>query len=150
MINLIISSSYRKFVEASIVEQSVITALEYLEITDEIEINIAIKSDRALRKLNKQYREIDSSTDVLSFPADEIDPETNLRLLGDVIIAFPVVRQQAEDANVPVEQELQLLVVHGLLHLLGYDHEIDSDKDKMWTIQRAILRLLSINPDRAG
>lgn len=78
--------------------------------------------DRAIRELNREYRQVDRSTDVLSFPGED-GPE-GLHL-GDVAISVPTARRQALEAGRPVERELRTLLLHGVLHCLGYDHETD-------------------------
>jgi len=81
---------------------------------------IAFVSDKNIRKLNKQFRRIDKATDVLSFPADE---ETNL---GDIAISVETAAAQAKDNGLTFENEIAQLILHGLLHLSGYDHETDN------------------------
>jgi probable rRNA maturation factor len=82
-------------------------------------VTVAVVSDGRVRQLNRQYRETDQPTDVLSFPADEPG------YLGDVVIARGVARRQARAAGHSLSTELRVLALHGLLHLLGYDHETD-------------------------
>jgi probable rRNA maturation factor len=86
-------------------------------------ITIALASDARVRALNRQYRRIDRATDVLSFPAGET--RSSPRFLGDVVIAAGVARRQARAAGHSLQTELRVLALHGLLHLLGYDHEDD-------------------------
>jgi probable rRNA maturation factor len=81
---------------------------------------------------------------VLSFPAAEIDPETEELYLGDIAISIPRAMQQAQNAGHPVEAEAQLLVVHGVLHLLGYDHGTDEEKAVMWSEQAKVLERLGL------
>jgi probable rRNA maturation factor len=81
---------------------------------------VAIVPDARVRALNRQYRRTDRATDVLSFPAGEPGQ------LGDVVIAYGVARRQAAEAGHPIATELRVLALHGLLHLLGYDHEADN------------------------
>ena len=83
-------------------------------------VTIAIVSDSRVRQLNHRYRRRNRMTDVLSFPSDERD------CLGDVVIAVGVARRQARAAGHPLQTELRVLALHGLLHLLGYDHERDA------------------------
>ena len=85
-------------------------------------VTIAIVSDARVRALNRAYRRIDKPTDVLSFPSDERG------YLGDVVIAEGVARRQAREAGHPLATELRVLALHGLLHLLGYDHEHDDGR----------------------
>ena len=85
-------------------------------------VTVAIVPDARVRTLNKQYRRKDAATDVLSFPSGEKG------YLGDVVIAAGVARRQARDAGHAVQTELRVLALHGLLHLLGYDHERDDGR----------------------
>ncbi len=109
------------------------------------DLSIVIGDDALVRKLNHQYRDVDATTDVLAFPAGEIDPDTSGLYLGDVIISLPRAFEQATAGNHPVNEELQLLVVHGVLHLLGYDHLEKADKKQMQVIQDKILSALGSN-----
>ncbi|MCB1056181.1 MAG: rRNA maturation RNase YbeY [Acidobacteria bacterium] len=87
-----------------------------------VSFGVRFTSDRELRRLNHTYRGKDRSTDVLSFPGEE-GPEG--RHLGDVAISVPTARRQAAAAGHPTERELRILLLHGVLHCLGYDHETD-------------------------
>ena len=94
------------------------------------DLSVAIVSDRRMRALNRQFRGKDKVTDVLSFPSD---PSTSLRagergFLGDIVIAAGVAKRQARDAGHSAQTELRVLALHGLLHLLGYDHDDDDGK----------------------
>lgn len=104
---------------------------------------IVITDDAEIRGLNQQYRDVDSPTDVLAFAATEGDPfvlpEAVPVYLGDVVISYPAARRQSVDAGHPVSQELALLVVHGCLHLLGYDHAGEREHRLMWARQDEIL-----------
>ena len=86
------------------------------------DLSLAIVSDRRMRALNRQFRGKDAVTDVLSFPSD------TRGFMGDVVIASGVAKQQAKDAGHAVQTEVRVLALHGLLHLLGYDHESDDGK----------------------
>lgn len=93
-------------------------------------VTVALVSDRRMRALNRQFRGRDYATDVLSFPADA---PTTLRagdrnFLGDIVIAIGLAKRQARDAGHSIQTELRVLALHGLLHLLGYDHETDDGK----------------------
>ena len=83
-----------------------------------------VDADR-IRELNREHRAIDEPTDVLSFPVDEAGPAVGPRELGDVVICFEQAERQAGEAGVEIRAEVRTLVVHGLLHLLGHDHETD-------------------------
>ena len=90
------------------------------------ELSIAVTDDETVRGLNRRYRDVDAPTDLLSFglePADPfVAPPEDARLLGEVVIAYPTAARQAEEAGHTIEDELAHLLVHGILHLLGYDH----------------------------
>jgi probable rRNA maturation factor len=92
-------------------------------------VNVALVSDARVRTLNRTYRRTDRATDVLSFPAN---PESRVpnpgRFLGDIVIARGVARRQAREAGHAERTELKILALHGLLHLLGYDHERDEGR----------------------
>ena len=95
-------------------------------------VTVALVPDRRIHALNRQFRHKDRPTDVLSFPADEPGQ------LGDVIIAVGVARRQAAAAGHPLGTELRILALHGLLHLLGYDHE--QDEGRMQRLERRLRR----------
>jgi probable rRNA maturation factor len=86
------------------------------------DVSVAIVSDRRMRALNRQFRGKDKVTDVLSFPSDERG------FMGDIVVASGVAKQQAKAAGHSVQTEIRVLALHGLLHLLGYDHEHDDGK----------------------
>jgi probable rRNA maturation factor len=88
--------------------------------------SVAFVSDRRMRELNKLFRGKDATTDVLSFPHEpgEFDPRDNF--LGDVVISAEQAQKQAKENNFPLEGEIKQLILHGLLHLCGYDHETDN------------------------
>jgi probable rRNA maturation factor len=101
-----------------------------------------------MRELNRIYRGVDATTDVLAFGTEEADafafatPPEASQYLGDVIVSFPQAEAQAQAAGHPVEAELQLLTVHGVLHLLGHDHALPGEKALMWAAQSEILQQL--------
>jgi probable rRNA maturation factor len=93
------------------------------------EVTVAVVSDRRMRALNRAFRGKDMPTDVLSFPTDPTDAQVDTaqpRLLGDIVIASGVARAQAAREGHSLTTELRVLALHGLLHLLGYDHETDA------------------------
>jgi probable rRNA maturation factor len=90
------------------------------------EVTVALVSDARMRTLNRAYRNKDYATDVLSFPAHEERSKAEAdAYLGDIVIAVGVAQRQADEVGHPVSTELKVLALHGLLHLLGYDHETD-------------------------
>lgn len=103
------------------------------------ELTIVLTDENSIHRLNQQYRGYDSSTDVLSFANGSIDPDSGGVYYGDVIIAVPIAKTQAKTAGHTLEAELALLTVHGVLHLLGYDHINPEERNRMWTVKRTIL-----------
>ena len=99
------------------------------------DLTIVLTDDAQLRELNHKYLGVDATTDVLSFASGEADPETGKTYLGDVVLSVPRARAQATVAGHKLEAEVQLLVIHGVLHLLGYDHAEAVGKAKMWAAQ---------------
>ncbi|MBD7894639.1 rRNA maturation RNase YbeY [Limosilactobacillus sp. Sa3CUN2] len=123
---------------------------EKLELADNTEISVTLVNNPEIRELNSQYRHVDRATDVLSFAAEEsgdetpiiMDPELATELpanLGDLFISVDKVAEQAKFLGHSFERELGFLVVHGFLHLNGYDHEKPEDEKKMFSLQREIL-----------
>ena len=108
------------------------------------DVTILLSDDAQVRELNRQYLAIDAPTDVLSFPAGEADPDTGVTYLGDVIISVPQAGAQARAAGHALEAEVQLLVVHGVLHLLGHDHAQTEAKGRMWAAQTEVLNQLGL------
>lgn len=114
------------------------------------ELVIVISDDASLEDLNRRFRGVARPTDVLSFANDTRGPFSVgtaefPRYLGDIVISADRAREQAAAADGPLTEELQVLTVHGVLHLLGYDHGSEKAKEQMWAIQSEILRLLGVN-----
>ena len=102
-------------------------------------VSVALVSDARVRALNRQYRRKDYATDVLSFPRqDPASPPAPGPFLGDIVIARGVARRQAREARHSEQTELRVLALHGLLHLLGYDHE--QDDGRMQRLERRLRR----------
>ncbi len=118
--------------------------IEATETNEKAGLSIVIGNDNLLHELNLKYRHIDTPTDVLSFPSGEVDPDTSDVYLGDVVISMPRAQEQASTEGHPLAEELQLLVVHGTLHLLGYDHAETKDKKRMQVTQDKILKQLGL------
>jgi probable rRNA maturation factor len=127
-----------------LLERAARTALESASYSGDPELSVILTNDARLHELNLNYLGIDAPTDVLSFPASETDPETGARYIGDILISVPRARAQAEAAGHPLEAEVQLLVVHGILHLLGHDHAQAQEKARMWKAQAEILERLGL------
>ena len=108
------------------------------------EASLTLVSDEEICALNREYRKVDCSTDVLSFPIGEPNYDEDSIVLGDVVISVPTAIRQAEQYGHSLEREMAFLTVHGMLHLLGYDHMKLSDEQVMTTKQEEILRKLGI------
>ena len=143
MIHLSITTQYKKQVIKDWFSSAAIATLEHEKIDlAKNDISILVRNDAFLRKLKKQYFGIDEPTDVLSFPAGDENPETGNIYLGDIIISYPQAEINASNANKTTQSEIALLVIHGVLHLLGYDHADDHDQKIMWEKQETILKTL--------
>jgi probable rRNA maturation factor len=103
------------------------------------DVSIALVDEPEMRRLNLSYAGEDHATDVLSFESGITDPDSNRLVLGDIVICLPIAQSQAELAEHTLEDELALLTVHGVLHLLGFDHAGVDDQRRMWDRQNAIL-----------
>jgi probable rRNA maturation factor len=118
--------------------------------TGDAELAVMLTDDAGIRTLNSNWRGIDKPTNVLSFPALQptapVGPDDAPRMLGDIAIAYDTTRREADDEQKPFDHHLSHLVVHGFLHLIGYDHEKDGDAEAMETLEREILAQLGI-PD---
>ena len=103
-------------------------------------MGVGLVGDRTMRALNRRHRAKDATTDVLSFPAGPAPDPEGLRHLGDVLISVPQAARQARAAGHPLDRELRVLLLHGYLHLLGYDHE--RDDGTLRRLQRRLERRL--------
>jgi probable rRNA maturation factor len=129
-----------------LLERAANAALEHhlLQESLDFELSIVLTDDARLQELNRDYLGIDAPTDVLSFPASEMNPETGVRYIGDILISIPRAQTQADAADHPLESEVQLLVVHGVLHLIGHDHAQAEERAHMWKAQAEILERLGL------
>lgn len=127
--------------------------------SEQLEVSVSFVGEDEIRELNKEYRNNDNVTDVLSFPAVEnpdrgvinveehaadLNPETWLLNLGDIIICLPRAKAQAKEYGHSLKREVAFLALHSLLHLLGYDHMIPDDEQQMTALQTEILDKLNI------
>ena len=126
--------------ELSEVEKVVLFALNYQKITNAV-FNIIIVDKDTIQKLNREYRNKDSVTDVISFALEDDDTfiKTDLRVLGDIYICLDRAKEQASEYGHSLLRELSFLSIHGLLHLLGYDHQTKEDENVMFGLQELIL-----------
>lgn len=119
-------------------------ALQKEGLSSDYEIGLTYVSKEEIQDLNREYRNIDRVTDVLSFPLIE-DFSSDEMLLGDVVISYEVAIEQAKDYGHSLEREIMFLFCHSILHLLGYDHIDDEERIDMEERQREILNELNIN-----
>ena len=141
-----------------IIRNVVLSSLEYENCPYEAEVNVVLTDNEEIHKLNLEYRGIDRPTDVLSFPMLEYDtpsdfshveedyedcfnPETGELMLGDIILSVDKVREQAESYGHSETRELAFLVAHSMLHLCGYDHMEEEEREEMERRQHEILEL---------
>jgi probable rRNA maturation factor len=144
MIDIEIDQSFQDLVDPISLE---VVSNQVFSLTDtdpKSEFGLQVTGDDTLQQLNLQYMGIDAPTDVLSFPVSFQNPDSGNPYLGDILISYPTAAHQAEASGHPPEEEVKLLLVHGLLHLLGYDHTTPEEKKAMWALQNSILAALQI------
>ena len=141
-----LTEEYRKLFNDVVAE-----SLSYEEFDTKSEISISIVDNNEIQEINRQYREIDAPTDVLSFPlltfeeGEQADVnETDEILLGDIIISIDKAREQAQEYGHGLRRELAFLTAHSMLHLLGYDHIDEQEQKDMFERQERILENLGI------
>ena len=127
----------------NLIEKSIAAVLKVENLDENVEVSVSFVGDEEIRNLNRDYRGVDKSTDVLSFPMDDEFIIVS-RILGDVIINTRRVMEQAEELGHSEERELSYLTVHSILHLLGYDHMEDEDKKEMREREKLAMKELSI------
>jgi len=121
-----------------------VTAAQLCNAHDDSEVSISFIGTDEIRELNLDYRGINDATDVLSFPIPDYLTMGPLVLLGDIVICMDVAKSQAEEYGHSLERELAFLTVHGMLHLLGYDHESKEDETEMFAMQDKVLEYLQV------
>ncbi len=133
----------------AMVDRAVPAALAEAEVEEgqSAELSLVFTDDAAIRTLNAEWRGKDKPTNVLSFPAFPVAPGDPLPpMLGDIVLAYETVAREAGEENKPLENHITHLIIHGLLHLLGYDHETDEEAEEMEALERQALARLAI-PD---
>ena len=144
MIHVFIDDGYKASIKPSVLKKTASAVLKRVSPDRDVDLTIVIQGNEALQQLNRQFLGNDAPTDVLSFPSDETDPDSGRPYLGDIAISYPIAESQAAVAGHPVQSEVQLLVVHGVLHLLGYDHTSPELKSSMWQVQSEVLTSLAV------
>ena len=147
-------------VKATWLRRVVRGALASADLRDAVEVGLLLTGDDRVRRLNRDYRGEDRTTDVLAFALEESEvafprpsdalptlgqvPSDALRALGQVVVSYPQAVRQAAEYGHTVEREVAFLVVHGLLHLLGFDHQRPDDEARMLSKQEAIMTSLGL------
>jgi probable rRNA maturation factor len=148
-----IEAPYRSRVQPETLRQAAEATLQQQGLEEPCELVVVVTTDETLHELNRRHRRVDAPTDVLAFPCQTKeegafvfvdapgfrDDGVSPHYLGDVIISFPRAQAQAIEAENELRAELQLLVVHGVLHLLGHDDQREPDRTRMWQAQQAVL-----------
>ena len=114
--------------------------LTYLDLSARSELCVSLVSDGDMRGFNRQYRQIDTTTDVLCFPQkNDVNPD----LLGDIVISYQTAVRHSRRLKITVDEELRLLIVHAVLHLLGFDHKKKKQRETMREKEKEVLNYLA-------
>ena len=145
-----IDKPFRRIVDEGWLRRVVEKALNIAAVNRPVELSVVITDDDTIRQLNRDYRGKDEATDVLAFALSEdadatpfVSPPDGVSRLGEVLISCPQAKKQAKERGHPIERELALLVTHGVLHLLGYEHDDQPSRDRMRAIEDEVLKELS-------
>ena len=125
------------------IEKAIETVLTSEDRHGVFEVSVSFVTNDEIRTLNREYRNVDSETDVLSFPMDE-DEFDGIIILGDIVLSTQKIIEQANDFEHSLEREMLYLTVHSMLHLLGYDHINSEEKEEMRTKEKEIMKELQI------
>ena len=137
---------------ANKISRSVFSITNFDNFTDHIEFSIILSDDSKVRTLNKEYRGADKPTNVLSFPAEDVTPKNfkniptynGFIMIGDIVFAYQTLQYEAKNLGKSFEAHFCHLLVHGLLHLLGFDHETEKEADEMERIEVKVLSNFNI------
>jgi probable rRNA maturation factor len=149
-INILIEEEYKGKITRTWLSETAKKVLAAEKTGQNVELGILMTNQRKIEELNRKYRNINKPTDVLSFfmipengLADAfITPPDNIRHLGEVIVSYPQAKIQAKERKHTIKEEIAILIIHGVLHLLGYDHEELNDEKVMKARESAILNCL--------
>jgi len=149
------------FDEDELIRTVIEAALDYENCPYDAEVSVTLTDNESIREVNRDFRNLDRATDVLSFPMadyatpadfdsleemdDVFNPETGEYMMGDIMISVEKVKEQAEAYGHSEKRELAFLVAHSMLHLMGYDHEEEEERQVMEKKQEEILQNLNIN-----
>jgi len=149
-ISILIDKEFKNQVKAIWLKSIVRQALNAEKVGVNAEVELVITGDEKIHELKLKYLDEDRPTDVLSFPMNEqlenapvfVNVPDDKLHLGDIIISYPTAVRQAEEHNHPVRREITILLIHGILHLLGYDHDIPEREQAMHNRESAILKVI--------
>ena len=144
MIEISYTASLDKNLDQTLLKRAVDATLKHQSAPKDASLSILLTDNAQIQSLNRDYRGFDKPTDVLSFDVHERDPETGLLYLGEIIVSMPYAAKQATNNKHSLESEVQLLIVHGVLHLLGHDHADTKEKAEMWKAQAQILESIGL------
>jgi len=151
-IDIKVSRKFSRCISTRWLRATIQKVLESIEIDIPVELGVVITGDQTVQRLNKIYRGKNEPTDVLAFPMSVqqdttdmsfISPPDGICHLGEIVISYPQAKRQCEEHGHMVEKELQLLIVHGILHLFGYDHEEVDERKRMHEKEKEILARLT-------
>lgn len=128
----------------NVIKNSVNVVGEIMDLQGLWEVSVSIVTPEEIKVLNREYREVDQVTDVLSFPM-EFEMDLPIKLLGDIVINIEKIKSQALEFNHSEERELSYLTVHSMLHLLGFDHIEDGEREVMRKKEKEIMKVLGIS-----
>ena len=146
-----VEESFASLISEDWLRQAVELTLLAVGIGSSVELGIVIAGDDTVHELNQTYRGVDATTDVLAFALSEhsnaeverfVVPPDDILHLGEIVISYPRAKEQAEERRHSVERELALLATHGVLHLLGYDHEQREAEQKMRALETRVLKTI--------
>ena len=142
MVTILRNDPYLIRIDQQKIKNGIVKALEYLNLSDN-ELTIAFESNKKLQELNNTYLGINETTDVLSFKSGDINPDSGRILLGDIIISLKKARLQAKEKKHSLDIEILTLCIHGILHLIDFDHATEMDKKKMFVMQKKLLGMVT-------
>ena len=125
------------------IEKTIETVLKSEKCEGNYEVSVSFVTNEEIKELNREYRNVDSETDVLSFPMDD-DGFDGMIILGDIVLSTQKIIEQANDFGHSLEREMLYLTVHSMLHLLGYDHMNSEEKEEMRQREKEIMKELQI------
>lgn len=126
------------------IENAISKTIEIEEAVGDFEVSVSFVTNEEIRQLNKIYRNVDSETDVLSFPMDDDEDIEGIIMLGDVILSTEKIIEQAHEFGHSTEREMIYLTVHSMLHLLGYDHMEEHEKEEMRNMEKEVMKKLQL------